>query len=85
MNTSKPVSHMEESKVNIPEMGKNTIEFTQKYNQQVEPYIIYAYFEALMNKISEEKTIHGISGFWLVVVSPYEESQCFFSQRGKCR
>ena len=38
-------------KVKMPEMGKNTIEFTQYYKQQVAPYIIYAYFEALMNKI----------------------------------
>ena len=68
-------------KVNMPEIGKNTIEFTQYYNQQVAPYIIYADFEALMNKKSEEKTIHEISGFSLVVVSQYEKPQ-FFSHRG---
>ena len=66
-----------ECKVNMPEMGMNTIEFTQYYKQQVAPYIIYADFEALMNKKSEEKTIHEISGFSLVVVSPYEESQIY--------
>ena len=48
-------------KVNMPVIGKNTIEFTQYYNQQVAPYINYADFEAIMNKISEEKTIHEIS------------------------
>ena len=57
----------------MPEMGKNTIKFTQYYKQQVAPYIIYVDFEALMNEISGGKTIHEISGFSLVVVSPYEE------------
>ena len=65
----------------MPEIGKNTIYFKQYYNQQVAPYIIYADFEALMNKKSEEKTIHEISGFSLVVVLQYENPQ-FFSHRG---
>ena len=70
------VEHMETCftyggcKVNMPEMGKNTIEFTQYFKNQVAHFIIYADFEALMKKISENKTIHDISGFSLFVVSP---------------
>ena len=69
-------------KVNMPEMGENTIEFTQYFKQQVAPYIIYADFEAIMNKISGKKTIHKISGFSLVVVSPYEKEPKIEYYRG---
>ena len=67
-------------KVIMPEKGENTIEFTQYHKQMVAPYIIYADFEALTNKKSEEKQIHEISGFSLVVVSPYEKPR-FYSHR----
>ena len=86
-NQEKLEQHMETCftyggcKVEMPEIGKDTIYFKQYYNQQIAPYIIYADFEALMNKKSEEKTIHEISGFSLVVVSQYEKPQ-FFSHRG---
>ena len=47
----------------------------------VAPYVTYADFEAIMNKKSEEKQIHEISGYSLVVVSPYEKPR-FYSHRG---
>ena len=37
-------------KLIMPEKGENTIEFTEYNKQMVKPYIIYADFEALMNK-----------------------------------
>ena len=61
----------------MPKKGENKIEFTQ----MVAPYAIYADFEALRNKKSEEKQIHELCGYSLVVVSPYEKPW-FYSHRG---
>ena len=63
------------TKVNMPEIGENTLEYTQYYKQQIAPFCIYADFESVMKKESEKKTLHEISGYSLCVVSPYEETQ----------
>ena len=62
------------TKVNMPETGENTLEYTQCYKQQITPFCIHADFESVMKKESEKKTLHEISGYSLCVVSPYEES-----------
>ena len=68
--------HMEEcftfggTKVNMPEIGKNTHEYTQYYKQQIAPFCIYADFESVMKKESEKKKLHEIPGYSLCVVSP---------------
>ena len=63
------------TKVNMPEIGENTLEYTQYYKQQIAPFCIYADFESVMKKESEKKMIHEISGYSLCVVSPYEEQR----------
>merc|ERR1712112_331706 len=63
------------TKSNMPEMGENTLEYTQYYKQQIAPFCIYADFESVMKKESEKKMIHEISEYSLCVVSPYEEPQ----------
>ena len=69
------------TKVIMPEIGKNIIEFTNYSQQQESPYCIYADFESVMKKESEKKTIHDISGYSLCVKSPYEKDQSY-SYRG---
>ena len=61
----------------MPEIGENTHEYTQYYQQQLSPYCIYADFESVLKKDSEKKTIHEISGYSLCVKSPYEEDQMY--------
>ena len=83
--------HMEEcftyggTKVNMPEIGENTLEYTQYYKQQIAPFCIYADFESVMKKESEKKMIHEISGYSLCVVSPYEEPQIDFYRGADAR
>ena len=82
-NDEKMEEHMAEcftnggTKVKMPEVGENTIEFNQYYQQQVAPYCIYADFESVLKKDSEKKTIHEISGYSLCVKSPYEDDQIY--------
>merc|ERR1712081_32908 len=63
------------TKVKMPDVGDDILEYTQYYKQQIAPFCIYADFESIMKKESEKKMIHDISGYSLCVVSPYEEPQ----------
>merc|ERR1711954_559244 len=63
------------TKVNMPAIGNNTLQYTEYYKQQMAPFCIYADFESIMKKESEKKMIHEISGYSLCVVSLYEEPQ----------
>ena len=57
------------TKVEMPDVGGNTIEYTKYYQQQVAPYCIYADFESVLKKDSEKKTMHEISRYALCVKS----------------
>ena len=47
------------TKVIMPEIGKNIIEFTNYSQQQESPYCIYADFESVLKKESKKKTSLG--------------------------
>ena len=38
------------TKVNMPEIGKNILEYTKYYKQQIAPFFIYADFESIMKR-----------------------------------
>ena len=64
----------------MPEKGKNDILEFKDYSKQLEaPYTIYADCEAVTPKVENSekgiKQVHEISGWSLVVKSPYEEDQ----------
>ena len=48
------------AKVKMTKVGENEIEFNQYYEQQVAPYCIYADFESVLKKESENKTLYEI-------------------------
>ena len=62
------------SRVIMPEVGKNIVEFRQIDKQMMAPFTIYADCEAIIKNV-DDKDIHQISGFTIAVVSPYEETE----------
>merc|ERR1711888_427333 len=65
-------------KTNMPEEGKNIIEFNDIAKQQQLPFCIYADTECILTKVDNGKkknstklNKHEISGYGYTVVSPY--------------
>ena len=76
-------------KTNMPEEGKNIIEFKDIAKQQKLPFCIYADTECLLTKVEDVKNNnsrklnkHEISGYGYTVVSPYYPS-VYKKYRGK--
>merc|ERR1712055_564862 len=94
-NAEKMKNHMDDfftygaQKTNMPEQGKNIIEFKDIAKQQKLPFCIYADTECLLTKVedvnnknSRKLNKHEISGYGYTVVSPYYPS-VYKKYRGK--
>ena len=94
-NDIKMKNHMKDcfsygpQKTNMPEEGKNIIEFKDIAKQQKLPFCIYADTECILTKVEDVKNKnsrklnkHEISGYGYCITSPFEKSE-YKSYRGK--